>query len=163
MGLDVSVYQNVRLTNSDECDFIAFVIDKSWNHKIKNLQNNGKYTGDECDCSVRYAYSSHNRFREMLIKLIGREDLLDGGGRIIWEKHDQEKDTPFHDFINFADNEGCIDWETNQRIYKDFAEWDEKAIEFLNPIEHGYFYEKYAEWRVVFKYGSQVDSVVVFS
>ena len=58
MGLDVSVYTDIELIENeintdidydeefyDNCDFQAFVIDSDWDYKIKNIVNQGFYTG----------------------------------------------------------------------------------------------------------------------
>ncbi|MCB0541703.1 MAG: hypothetical protein KDE33_29630, partial [Bacteroidetes bacterium] len=83
MGLDVRTYGNIKLAeNEEEADFTAYVIDEGWKHKIKNLQDGKAYTGDVVFRGVSYPYSAHNRFREKLVKLVGREDLLDNEGRI---------------------------------------------------------------------------------
>ena len=85
MGLDVRTYGNIKLAeNEEEADFTAYVIDEDWKHKIKNLQDGKAYTGDVVFRGVSYPYSAHNRFREKLVKLVGREDLLDNEGRIKW-------------------------------------------------------------------------------
>jgi len=91
-----------------------------------------------------------------LIKLIGREDLLKADGTIDWQN--LPSDIPFYDLIDFADNEGRIDWETSERIYQDFKAWETKADEFYSEFQIG----KYKEWLNVFDLGRQ-GGVVVFS
>lgn len=157
MGLDVRTYGNIKLSENDEdADFIAYVIDDNWKHKIKNLQERKGYTGDEVYRGVSYAYSTHNRFREKLIKLIDRTDLLDAEGKIKWS--DLPKDIPFNNFIDFADNEGCLDWETSEIIYSDFEKYNEKAKVEMNEFD----YSRYEEWLQTFYYGKD-RGVVVFS
>ena len=157
MGLAVRVYKNIKQTdNEEECDFEAFVIDDDWKHKIKNLEEGKFYVGECVDRSISYPYSAHSRFRESLIKLIGREDLLKADGTIDWQN--LPSDIPFYDLIWFADNEGCIDWETSERIYKDFKAWETEADEFYSEFQIG----KYKEWLNVFDLGRQ-GGVVVFS
>ena len=157
MGLDVRTYGNIKLAeNEEDADFIAYVIHEDWKHKIKNLEEGKAYTGDIVYRGVSYAYSSHNRFREKLIKLINREDLLDSEGKIKWAELPSE--IPFYDLINFADNEGCLDWEVSSTIYNDFEKFNEKAKSEMNE----YDYSKYKTWLETFKVAKN-DGVVVFS
>jgi hypothetical protein len=157
MGLDVMVYGNIKITENEEnADFTAYVIDEDWKHKIKNLQDGKGYTGDVVFRGVSYPYSSHNRFRERLIKLIGREDLLDSEGKIKW--HELPPEIPFYDFINFADNEGCLDWEVSSTIYSDFEKFNEKAKLKM----HEYDLMKYEIWLETFEFGKN-NGVVVFT
>ena len=160
MGLDVSVYKNVKTTNSEEdYDFVAFVIDEDWKYKIKNLENRARYKGEMCDASISYAYGSHNRFREHLVRMMGRDDLLSNRGEIKWDQLCEEKELPFYDFINFADNEGCLDWETNKKLYGAFVEWKNKAIKYAES--ELYFDGNYKNWLNIFKSGKE-KGVVVF-
>jgi len=166
MGLDVRTYGNIKLigNNTDNIntdnnvDFIAYVIDDEWKYKIKNLEYGRGYSGDVIFRGVSYPYSTHNRFRERLIKLIGRDDLLDDtGDRIKWNELPTE--IPFHDLINFADNEGCLDWEVSSIIYSDFEKYNEKAKSEMGE----YYYEKYKIWLETFKSAAHNKGVVVFS
>lgn len=157
MGLDVRTYGNIKLAeNEEDADFTAFVINEDWKHKIKNLQDGKAYSGDVVFRGVSYTYSAHNRFREKLVKLVGCEDLLDNKGKIKWSELPFE--IPFYDLINFADNEGCLDWEVSNIIYSDFEKYNEKAKSEMNE----YDYSKYETWMKTFK-SAKNDGVVVFS
>lgn len=138
MGLDVKVYKNIKLIDSyeEDYDFKAYVIDQSWEYKIKNLVKNGNYKGDLAYYEISYPYSSHNRFRESLITLIGRSDLLDSNGAIKWEL--LSPDIPFYDFINFADNEGCLDWEISAKIFDDFFKFKDKVQQDIKYNSYTY-------------------------
>lgn len=162
MGLYVSVYIDVKIAKKkDEYAFTAYVIDGKWRHKVKNLEYNKNYTGELAEISLKYSYSTHNRFREILIKIIGMLHLLNADNRINWVKADKLKSFPFSEFIIFADNEGCIDFETNSIIYKDFVKWKSKAMEYLK--EDDYFRQAYLNWLDIFKESKNINSVVVFS
>jgi hypothetical protein len=156
MGLDVITYGNIKLAkNEEDADFVAYVINEKWKHKVKNLQYGKAYNGDVIFKGVSYSYSTHSRFREGLVRLIGREDLLDSGGKIKWNKLPAE--IPFYDLINFADDEGCLDWEVSSTILSDFEEYNEKAKLEMNPFD----YSKYETWLETFKYAKN-NGVVVF-
>jgi len=158
MGLDVKVYGNIKLAEKeeDDVDFVAYVIDDRWQYKIKNLKLGESYYGD-CICNgVSYPYSYHNRFREKLILLIGKPELLDADGKIKWKQLSPE--IPFYDFIDFADNEGCLDWEISEKIYKDFDRYKKKAkVEFSESA-----YSYYKVWMRTFKIASENQGVVKF-
>lgn len=156
MGLDVKVFNNISISNESEGDFKAYVIDNSWEYKIKNLEKDKYYIGDFLFRGVSYPYSEHNRFREKLIKLIKRVDLLDSDGRIKWGE--LPKNIPFYDFIDFADNEGCLDWEISTVIYNDFNKFKDVAKLEMCNIDYAY----YNTWLDTFKKASINKGVVVF-
>ena len=161
MGLDVSVYQNVRITKSeDDYSFMAFVIDDAWKYKINNLVDGAKYTGDATHADVSYPYGAHNRFREDLLRLTGRSDLLTERGRIDWDALERESSIPFFELLFFADNEGCLDHSISDTLYRNFLEWLSSAEKFC--AEDGYTLGKYKDWLRVFSDGKQEGSVVVF-
>ena len=66
--------------------------------------------------------------------------------------------TPFYEFIDFADNEGCIDWETSERIYNSFKEYEGKAKEFYT---NEYDLSNYMKWLDIFE-NAKDNGVVVF-
>jgi hypothetical protein len=156
MGLSVKIYQNVKVTDSNsDYDFTAYVIDKEWEWKIKNLDYGMNYTGDIVYYGISYPYSSHNRFREKLLTIIDREDLLTDEGRVNWDE--LPRNIPFGELIDFADNEGCLDWEVSEKLFKDFKQWNLEAKEHLSPMD----YERYCQWLTTFEYGKE-QGVVVF-
>lgn len=163
MGLDVSVFKNIKRTeNEADYRFTAFVIDEKWKYKIKNLEDGKDYKGDCTDASVSYAYSTHNRFREALLKIIGRNDLLLLNGKINWLELEKETNIPFYELINFADNEGCLDFEISTILYNNFIEWEDVAIRHFKDNNYFYFAQRYLDWLNVFKNGKEANSVVVF-
>lgn len=158
MGLDVKTYGNIKLAeNEEDYAFTAFVIDEDWKHKIKNLQDGKAYNGDVVFRGVSYPYSEHNRFREMLVKLVDRTDLLETYGKIKWDE--LPSDIPFYALIDFADNEGCLDWEISETIYSDFEKYNEKAKAELDE----YNYSRYEIWMKTFEAAKNNQGVVVFS
>lgn len=158
MGLDVRTYGNIKLAeNEDDYAFTAFVIDDNWKHKIKNLEERKNYNGDSIFMGVSYPYSAHSRFREMLVKLVDRTDLLEADGKIKWSE--LPSDIPFNALIDFADNEGCLDWEISETIYSDFEKYNEKAKAELDE----YNYLIYETWMKTFEAAKNNQGVVVFS
>ena len=162
MGLDVRVYQNIKeVADADDADFTAFVVAEEWEWKIKNLKKEAHYVGTCVDHTISYPYSRHSRFREMLIRLIGRIDLLQADGQINWDElpTEQGSDIPFIDLVFFADNEGCLDWEVSEKIYQDFKKWEDKVDADGGLSE--YDVELYRDWMNVFDLARQ-NGVVVF-
>ncbi len=160
MGLSVKVYQNIQETTSEDYDFSAYVIDDDWKWKIKNLKEGQRYTGKLVDNEIHCPYSAHGRFRENLLKLTGNEDCLTEKGLINWHKIHNE--LPFYDFINFADNEGCLDWQVSEVIYCDFLDWELEAKNFdtTKNNAHPFFYERYKQWFSVFEKAKEMGVVV---
>jgi len=157
MGLSVSVYANYNITEDEEqYDFKAFVIDDYWLYKIKNLVNRAYYNADRIYRGVNYSYGNHNRFRETLIRLIDKVEYLDSKGHIIFEI--LPPDMPFEAFIDFADNEGCLDFEISEIIFNDFLKYNDKAKTILNE-----YYFLYEIWMKTFEIAKNNKGVVVFN
>jgi len=68
------------------------------------------------------------------------------------------KNIPFYDFIDFADNEGVLDWEISNKIYNNFKKFKGKANDFYS----GFSLTRYLEWLNVFELAKD-NGVVVFS
>ena len=161
MGLSVNVYKNIKVTyNEDEYNFIAYVIDPDWRYKVKNLEYDKYYVGELVNNSIRYPCSSHGEFRRVLLNIIGRADLVSMEDDIYWDLLEKETDMPFYELINFADNEGCLDFEISKKLYGQFVEYKDKAAKYLEDDE--YTRQKYMEWLEVVKDGKD-KGVVVFT
>lgn len=161
MGLNVNVWKNVRVAenqDSDDFDFVADAADGMWDYRMINLEYGKHYTGDKCDCTVSYGWSSHFSFRKLLLTIAGRTDLILADGQINWEKLLDEKELSFYKFINFSDSMGCMDWETSAEIYEDFVKFSNYDFTVFP-----YFYGIYFDWLEVFKHGKEKGSVVEFS
>lgn len=154
MGLTITAYQNIeKADESEDYNFKAYNIDSNWNYKLGELESGAYYLGDAMAVH-NCAYSTHNRFREYLLQVIGREDLLNNDGRIDW--YHLKEGIPFYEFIDFADNEGCLGWKVSQRLYADFVEWNSKAKEFLSE----YYYSLYKGWTEIFSLAKDKGAVV---
>jgi len=157
MGLDISVYNNIKkVADNSEDGFLAYVLEESWEHKIKNLEKGASYDGDII-YTMSSGYSIHNAFRVNLLKMIGRDDLLDNGGRIDWDKLEIEKDIDFYELILFADNEGCLDWEVSKTLSNQFM----KHKEIAEKKMQGIFKSLYSDWTECFN-NAKDKGVVVF-
>lgn len=156
MGLSIRVYNNLKIADENQDNsFEIYVIDESWKNKVKNFEYGKSYTGDLINDSLDYPYSSHGRFREALIRLIQREDLLDAEGKIKW--NELPSDLPFIDLIDFADNEGCLDYEVAKNLFEDFDQWKLDAEKYLSEYELSI----YKKWTQIFKDASD-NGIIVF-
>lgn len=151
MGLDVSVYKNIKFLYEDSDD-------SEDEYNFYDVDNNKYYSGEIVDSTISYAYSSHNRFREILLEIIGREYLLLENGKINWQLLPIE--IPFINLIYFSDCEGVIYNDKCDILYNDFKNYEAKA---MMVIGDDYWYqEKYKEWLNVFEFGKEPNSCVVF-
>lgn len=156
MGLSIRVYNNLKIADENQDNsFEIYVIDESWKNKVKNFEYGKSYTGDLINDSLSYPYSSHNRFREALIRLVQREDLLDAEGKIKW--NELPSNLPFIDLIDFADNEGCLDFEVAKNLFEDFYQWKLDAEKYLSEYELSI----YKKWMQICKDASD-NGVIVF-
>jgi hypothetical protein len=162
MGLSVSVYKNIKPCEKENANFVAYVSHASWEWKIKNLDYGQGYKGRSIHgVGVAYAYSYHGLFRGFLLGLAGRNDLILKDGKVDYDKIYGEKITniPFFDFIDFADNGGCLDWDVSEKILKDFELHAEKA----NQSNKATMQEFYTQWHDIFKAAVEHKGVVEFS
>lgn len=162
MGLDVAVYGNVRIAETEDeiedYDFYTYQATPEWYYKCKALTLETKYMGEHLT-SLRSGYGGHMWFRMELLKLIGREDLIDGHN-IKWEELVADNsDVDFFELINFSDCEGCLDSDTSKVILKNFKKYEDKVKE-MDKEER--FPQLYEEWLEVFTEGAKDGSVVIF-
>lgn len=163
MGLNISVYKDIKKRENhqedDDYGFYTYVATDEWLDKIKNLERDTYYDGTCLEITLDYSYGSHNAFRVLLMKLIGRSDLIEKN-QIKWEFVD--RDLPFYDFVYFSDCEGCLDWEISEVILQDFIKYKEKLVEFTPFSSDGYWFNKYNNWLDIFKQAVENKGVVVF-
>ena len=157
MGLDVALYTNISIADSDEPDFIAYVNDEEFEDRIKNLINGGYYRGDRSKTSVSCGYSTHNKFRGALLNLIGRYDLTNGD-KPNFAVINEFTDIPFIELVNFADNEGCIDWQSCGELAIDFNNWYNRAQKTLV----GNMLDLYNDWHAIINEASNNRGVLIF-
>ena len=86
-----------------------------------------------------------------------KDTVLLADGKIKWSE--LPSDIPFNALIDFADNEGCLDWEISGTIYSDFEKYNEKAKSELDE----YNYSRYETWMKTFEAAKNNRGVVVFS
>jgi len=134
---------------------MAFVYWDGYLDRIKNLEEGKYYKGVRFDGDeICYSYNSHTRFRESLVKLIDRKDLLNSDGKILWESLDANID--FYKLISFSDCEGVLDFEVCESLYIDFKKHQQKAKETFSDWD----YYNYVKWLKSFEFAKDNGAVV---
>jgi hypothetical protein len=156
MGLAVTVYQNYSETEDVEnYDFEAYVVDEDWNDRIKNLKVGGCYKAEKSTRTISYPCTYHNDFRRLLCEMLGYEK-----NEWLIENSKINPETPFFEFFEFADNEGCMDFETSTELHKDFLIHHTKFTELYKDLGD-YVLDQYELWLETFELGKE-NGVVVF-
>lgn len=151
MGLDVKVFQNITKLNDDaeDYDFMASNL-QPFEDRCKNLKRDAKYNAETSERMISYPCTVHNNFRKELAILIGKE-------RDFW-LDEVDTETPFFELFEFADNEGCMDWECAENLYNDFMEYKPMAATKL-PTR---YFEIYILWKNIFELAKD-NGVIIFS
>ena len=156
MGLSITIYQNYSETTDEEnYNFEAYVIDEAWKDRIKNLKSGGLYTAKKKTKTISYSCNFHNVFRRLLCEMLGykKNEWLSEANKI-------NSDTPFFEFFEFADNEGCMDFETSKELHNDFSNYKTKFFELYKDLGE-YVLDQYNLWLETFELGKD-NGIVVF-
>lgn len=84
------------------------------------------------------SYGGYNAFREELANMVGRSAGHYWGG-------DGNPDWPFYELVNFADNEGTLDWVCAKALLDDFLQYRDEFAR-RNPPEKNWWLETYDDW-----------------
>lgn len=165
MGLDVSAYKNIKkvenprmgedgylIYDEEQEGYILAYTLEGFEDRIKNLEWQSYYKGESTKFGVSCSYGGHNRFRESICKMFGITP------DIIWNNREAHKEHPFYELVDFADNEGVLDYECASKLHGDFLDYQEIAEAKLNKHE----YNHYCKWIDVLKAASE-NGCVVFS
>jgi hypothetical protein len=141
MGLSVTLHKRVSPSPlNDDGDFMAYQTDEMFLYNSTALQNGAWYVSKKREHVIDYPYSSHRIFREKLAVLIGLT------AQAIWATPERYNYVPFFKFINFADNEGVIDWVAAKEIAVDFVKYKDAAKKnFSNDVHFLNCYEKWMD------------------
>jgi len=163
MGLVIHALKNIKQLEEgqEEMGYRAYVISKEWESRIKNLAYDKYYTGHEMDNEFEIAYpcSYHGIFRGHLLRIIGRADAVLADGKPDYVKLDAEgyAGMDFGLMINFADNDGMMDWEAAQELHGHFVKWFASAQQVLGDNEGLYYYEA---WMHICAWAAQEGCIV---
>ena len=158
MGLDISVYKNLKIIDKtkinfdkDEQDDYLEIYDQDFK---KQLDGSDLIIGEYYDYDYAKefragSYSGYNYWRNELAKLAGYESDV-----FVWEN---VEDGVFVELINFSDCDGIIGSKISKKLYNDFCEFDNTA-----SLKDGGFYYIYKEFKEAFKIASENNGCVLF-
>ncbi len=152
MGVQIKTYQNIKECSQDsDYDFQAYVIAPELGDRIKNLKNRAFYNGDVQEVQLSFPSSTLNNFRRKLCKMLDMPDPF---------QNEIALDQPFYELMEFADNEGVMDWDSASELYKDFVQHEVTALTSLHTVDEVDLYRKFME---ICKLASVPNSVIVYS
>jgi hypothetical protein len=139
MGLDVILYTGCKReeTGVERKDdtFVAYNVDTC----SENVKEPGLYSYEDRRRMWSAPCTTYNEMRAELCRRILDKTPVD-----IWM---DPIPCPFLELINFPDNEGSFDTETCQKLAKDFAEYESKALDDCTV----YFEHFYTSLRTAFQ------------
>ncbi|HLL74857.1 MAG TPA: hypothetical protein VK421_06295 [Pyrinomonadaceae bacterium] len=142
MGLGITAHEKLAfISPKDEADaarleqeyedgengVIKIWISRDFPRAADKLADGAFYRSEGKDFRFRAgAYSSYNRWRESLARMIGET------ARRFWN---DPRPGPFVELINFSDCEGVIGPETSAKLARDFQEYAERAERFRGEAD----------------------------
>lgn len=157
MGLDISAYKNVKLSDSQTDD--NWEIYSNDDFPVQTGELAGKFYDEDVEADVDFragSYGGYNIWRNRLCELsngISAAELwndLEGANPDFYSKY------KFSYLINFSDCEGYICSEICAILAKEFEDNISMIVD-----EDSYFKERYHNWLEAFKIGAQ-DGFVQF-
>jgi hypothetical protein len=177
MGLDISAYSKLVKVENPEMnkygdpvnwDGICRIHPKTleyteneWEGRTKGITEGVVFEYEEYHSFRAGSYSGYNEWRDLLAKFAGWKSDQD-----CWNS----TEGPFFELIHFSDCDGYIGPEVAAKLFKDFDDYEERAIEFSKTIYdkyggYGEYWEywlgKYYDWKKAFKIASD-GGVVIF-
>lgn len=176
MGLDISVYANVRPMAEQpvrdatgrlpedawERGVRAYLASGGFRRSLRGLEDGTWYEGERVTGFRAGSYSGYNRFRADLCRAaLGVEP------EEVWREPEAWVDRPFYELINFADNEGTIGPEAAADLYADFRDQEgavmaSDAVAALDGDDREWFAELYATWKDAFRIAGERHGLVEF-
>lgn len=155
MGLDITAYKKLKVVKNPVLDEDGELVNwetewqpgasMEWSEKHfpgrgQGVESQTVYTWQDKFGFRAGSYSGYNWWRSKLEKF--------------------SKGNTFRELINFADNEGVIGPIVSKKLAKEFAENEEKAIEFSNTITDGQWWlSQYKNWRIAFEMAADNGAV----
>jgi len=114
MELDISVYKNV-IPSDDETECFTIYNIPEFRARCTAFPE-GDYEAEEIFSFRAGSYSTYNELRRQIAGLINTTPEK------VWKNPDYYSQKPFYELINFADNEGTIDFIVSEKLAKDFQQ-----------------------------------------
>lgn len=161
MGLDITVYANIReLPSGEDVDEDLATIDvhSSGEDRLDGIKP-GYYTGDPVFEFRAGSYSGHGEFRTAVCEVI-----LGVKPESVWTDRNNWRGKPFYEWINHSDCQGCIGPTTSAKLHHDFVKFRDKFVarDFGSDWLRDYSIQRYDDWTKAFELASN-GGVVVFS
>ena len=156
MGLDITAYKNLEVVEKPVFDEFGDL--ENWETQWKpgtSMEWSEEHfpgRGEGIDSTKVYTWEKEYHFRAGSYF-----------GYNLWRSKLKEfaEGDSFQELINFADNEGVIGYIVSKKLYKDFVENHERAIEFDKTLgEEEYWINKYKEWEKAFEIATDNGAVV---
>ena len=155
MGLDIRAFKNLRKVDNPILDEDGYPEDYDnqwlpgasmdwsesiWKGKGFPVESDKVYEFEDIYSFTAGSYSGYNAWRDDLDRFKG--------------------DVAFQELIDFADNEGVIGSVLSQKLYDDFKNNYDEAVEYSKHISDGeWFIRKYKCWMSAFDYARQNGAV----
>lgn len=152
MGLDITVYSELKKVHGNRSDARVYLYNLP-SFKARNTKFPKGHYSAEPIFSAHNFYGKYGQFRSLLAQLIGAKDQEE-----VWNNPETYSAKPFYELINFADNEGTIDYEVAERIAKAFEEFEAKALSEFDEYNLG----KYQDWQKAFRLAADNKGVVKY-
>lgn len=152
MGLDIILLKSVSYHESEPAEgtesmrHLYNVTDCS-----QNVQKEGFYSFKACERVYSAPYSTYNKVRSELAKLVGETD------KAIWAN--PRPGIPFVRLINFSDCEGAFDTKSCVELAEQFKKFEDKA----HTSDNGEFLYFYIKMKYAFDHAAKNKGAIVFS
>jgi hypothetical protein len=143
MGLDISAYSKLKpVAHTNDAlgdDTVRLMDNTNFPGRAAPFTDGHHAYGEAMDV-FSMGYTRYTRWREWLAKLAGYPALNTGAGahphsRGAWA----QRDGPFWELINFADNEGTIGTVACVKLLKDFNEFEQRAMDNSSGPEFDHY------------------------
>lgn len=160
MGLWVNVYEGVSKAGYFDKDF-DFIADAncigSEIDRVAPFELGKSYIGDAVErYEISYPYSTHNKFREKLYKLIAPSSKIYFSAALSHRLINFT--TPFYEFFDSSDCDGVFGTEVCKKLWDDFKYFH--SLVYEQP--DGEFKELFEKWMHSFGYAATRDGAVVY-
>ena len=154
MGLVIKVLKPIQKTDANNEDALhIYTLDFS---PIEHLS---KFDEDYYKCeeieapNFHWPCSTYGELRRMVCQI-----ALGVSIECVWENVEKYINSPFIEFINFADNEGCFDYAAAEKLHKDFSDYKDRAMKDLSSI----YFEMYKAYMEILKIAAENKAVVYY-
>lgn len=164
MGLDITAYRKVKfvrpLKEGEDSDaewprLTCLCVNDDFAARADGLKDGLYEVSQNPDDTIAFragSYSGYNWWRDKLAEFIGTTTTAE------WRK--TTPSGPFHELINFADNEGVIGPITSAKLARDFQEHRARAERMANDNpDLDWWWDLYQKWQRAFEMAASEGAV----